>query len=337
MCRLKEYGNCDPETRGQDYCVFHKPGKNEDEAREFYRKLLERFKHRVEMVYDKGEGRVIRRFVFEDELDCRGFVFPEIPGDVDFSFRHAVFKKKACFHSAVFESDVDFTGAVFEGDACFSEATFMGHVDFGGEEEGEYCRFYGLLRFANAEFRKGVSIDLPSECFRLPEAEAEACRVQALSYERELDRSKADEMFVRERRARRRAVVWRAREEFYRSKGLKSKLKAAWSLVKAYASSTIEFLLADMTCRYGTDWKRPIALWVIAVLFLFPLAYWITGGVRVHSFFDYLYFSIVTATTLGYGDLHPVGVGKMIASIEAVYGTFMWAVFLAVFAMKYMR
>ena len=37
------------------------------------------------------------------------------------------------------------------------------------------------------------------------------------------------------------------------------------------------------------------------------------------SYFDYIYFSIVTSTTIGYGDLHPVGtLGKMMVCTQAV-------------------
>lgn len=99
-----------------------------------------------------------------------------------------------------------------------------------------------------------------------------------------------------------------------------------------------EFLFADLTCKYGTDWKRPVFLWMGLVIFVFPVFYALTKSVvPTSSLFDYVYFSIVTATTLGYGDLHPIGVGKVIASIEAIFGMFMWAVFLTVFARKYMR
>jgi len=36
----------------------------------------------------------------------------------------------------------------------------------------------------------------------------------------------------------------------------------------------------------------------------------------------------VTVTTLGYGDFHPIGIGKIFASMEAI--SFMWAVYIAV-------
>ncbi|MEO2152444.1 MAG: potassium channel family protein, partial [Thermococcus sp.] len=102
-----------------------------------------------------------------------------------------------------------------------------------------------------------------------------------------------------------------------------------------------EWLFADLTCKYGTDWKRPIMIWLFIVNILFPVLFFATKSVQglssSLSFLDYEYFSIVTATTLGYGDYHPIGVGRVIASVEALFGMFMWAVFLTVFARKYMR
>ncbi len=37
-------------------------------------------------------------------------------------------------------------------------------------------------------------------------------------------------------------------------------------------------------------------------------------------FLDCLYFSVITITTLGYGDIHPVGIGRVIASLETIVG-----------------
>ncbi len=181
-----------------------------------------------------------------------------------------------------------------------------------------------------------MNIDIPSEWFRHPQAEAEACRVQRISYEKEGKKNDADRMFVRERRALRRAIRFSAKEKLKASKSVKSKLKSILSLIKVYGSSSMEWLIADLTCEYGTNWKRPVLLWVIVVLSS-SLIYWLTHSVpNAYDFLSYLYFSIVTATTLGYGDLHPVGIGRALASAEAIFGTFMWAVFLAVFARKYM-
>jgi len=42
MCKFERYGNCDEETKDQGYCIFHKPNKSEEEAREFYEKFLKK-------------------------------------------------------------------------------------------------------------------------------------------------------------------------------------------------------------------------------------------------------------------------------------------------------
>ena len=55
-------------------------------------------------------------------------------------------------------------------------------------------------------------------------------------------------------------------------------------------------------------------------------------------FVECFYFSIVTAVTPGYGKYELTSwVYQVVASIEAIFGTFMWAAFIATFARKYMR
>jgi len=428
MCKFERYGNCDEETKDQEYCIFHKPNKSEEEAREFYEKFLKKFKPKKEKIwYGLEEIPAEEGLVFEEAVDCRGYVFPEIPEDkIDFSFeasvfrgetsfRDATFEGKAWFKGATFKGEVRFDRATFEEEAWFENATFKGKVTFGratfekwacfagaifegnasfyeatfeeeawfyvatfeGDAEFEGATFEGIadfrfrrmphkykfcskLVFLNTEFRKGVLIDIPSEWFKLPSAEAEACRVQRISYEREGRKDDADRMFVRERRALRKAEVEEAKANVSEVKGelkrlvassprkverVKAELKAWFNLIKATSNyllvkgrSSLEFFIADLTCEYGTNWKRPVISWIFLVFFIFPLLYFILGGItKVSSPLDYLYFSIVTATTLGYGDLQPIGWCRLIASTEAIFGTFMWAVFLVVFARKYMR
>ncbi|AEH24213.1 potassium channel family protein [Pyrococcus yayanosii] len=152
-------------------------------------------------------------------------------------------------------------------------------------------------------------------------------RIARTTWERSGDKEKADEYYYLEMIARREKLL------HHYLRGPKTP-RRIFRLFEVF----FEWLFADLTCKYGTDWRRPVFLWVSLVLGVFPLFYYLTRSVEVtNSFFDYVYFSIVTATTLGYGDLHPVGVGKMIASVEAIFGMFMWAVFLTVFARKYMR
>lgn len=50
-----------------------------------------------------------------------------------------------------------------------------------------------------------------------------------------------------------------------------------------------------------------------------------------------LYTSIITFTTLGYGDIHPIGWSRLFASVEAGLGIIMTALFIFVFTRKMLR
>jgi len=166
------------------------------------------------------------------------------------------------------------------------------------------------------------------ECtFNNPYAEEVFYRLARTSWEKSGDFERADQYYYLEMVAKRKIKA--------------SARRRGWKKLLKKMEILFEWLFADLTCKYGTDWKRPILIWLAAVNVFFPILFFLTGSVRGLSsslgFLDYEYFSIVTATTLGYGDYHPVGVGRAIASVEALFGMFMWAVFLTVFARKYMR
>jgi hypothetical protein len=46
-------------------------------------------------------------------------------------------------------------------------------------------------------------------------------------------------------------------------------------------------------------------------------------------FLNSLYFSVTTATTTGYGDIVPMGISKLIASIESITAFLVFGIFLA--------
>ncbi|WP_457751167.1 potassium channel family protein [Thermococcus sp.] len=190
MCKMAHFENCDPETADQEYCIFHKPNKSEDEAIEFYRKFLERFKPRVEEIEvedDRGQTRKVKRFVFEEPVDARGFVFPEVPDvaieytdeegnewNQKFSFEYAVFKEYASFRHTTFEGESLFSYSQFEGDpqrtgisADFRDATFKKQVDFLGSCS-YILAFSGSTFCHNADFRdiRVTSIHFKETSFR---------------------------------------------------------------------------------------------------------------------------------------------------------------------------
>ncbi|NJA07473.1 two pore domain potassium channel family protein [Methylococcaceae bacterium WWC4] len=82
-----------------------------------------------------------------------------------------------------------------------------------------------------------------------------------------------------------------------------------------------------------------LAIW-LAVTSLFALvmtlgqgvgggALKIDGNVQTFSFFDSLYFCLVTATTVGYGDIVPVGWFKSVATTDAITGIVMAGILVA--------
>jgi hypothetical protein len=50
-----------------------------------------------------------------------------------------------------------------------------------------------------------------------------------------------------------------------------------------------------------------------------------TEGAQI-TIFDSLYFSIITVSSLGYGDYRPVGAGRIVAALEVIYGLFFLAI-----------
>ena len=55
------------------------------------------------------------------------------------------------------------------------------------------------------------------------------------------------------------------------------------------------------------------------------------------SFLDALYFSVVTFTTLGYGDYHAIGYMRYIAAAEAFIGAALTALFTVIVARNIIR
>ena len=110
--------------------------------------------------------------------------------------------------------------------------------------------------------------------------------------------------------------------------------------------------IVDLFCGYGEAPLRIVAISVL-IIFICATAYTFTGlnyqgDILKYSvdntikenfsfFLSCLYYSIVTFTTLGYGDFTPVGVSRAIAAVEAFTGSFTIALFVVVFVKKMTR
>ena len=142
-------------------------------------------------------------------------------------------------------------------------------------------------------------------------------------------------------------IYERSGHYYYREKVVEKKIYRQENKRKYLGS-----LLLDLLCGYG---EKPGRIIFSSLFWIFfnSIMYFILGiergvveiglslqaGVSENAmnFLNCLYFSFVTFTTLGYGDLHPVGITKTFATIEAFTGAFMLALFVLTMGRKMMR
>ena len=106
----------------------------------------------------------------------------------------------------------------------------------------------------------------------------------------------------------------------------------------------LEWFFIQFIFGYGVHPLRLMACW-LGFVGLFAIMYLLWNGIDptasqlqgAATLADYVWFSIATAVTPGYAGYKPTPEFKWIAGLEAIFGTFMWAAFIATFSRKYMR
>jgi hypothetical protein len=101
--------------------------------------------------------------------------------------------------------------------------------------------------------------------------------------------------------------------------------------------------------KISSDYGESLGRWGLAcflVVASFAIAYDGLGAVASSGdsgdkslrLFDYVYFSVITFSTLGYGDLHPVGLmGRALACLEVFGGLIMFGLLLSFVGNRFQR
>ncbi|MCK4613762.1 MAG: pentapeptide repeat-containing protein, partial [Thermoplasmata archaeon] len=133
------------------------------------------------------------------------------------------------------------------------------------------------------------------------------------------------------------------------NKDEKNKNRHYWKCINNYLRDRIKWLIQTLLFKIGAYGEKPfwIAGWGFFIVLIYGFIYLISdsiintiNGVSLENWYDasyYLYFSIVTFTTLGYGDMSPNGGMRLVASSEALIGALMIAYFVVALARKVMR
>ncbi|KYK34291.1 MAG: hypothetical protein AYK18_14330 [Theionarchaea archaeon DG-70] len=271
------------------------------------------------------------------------------------SFDRTIFHEKASFGRATFQ-DASFDGVTFQ-DASFDGVTFQ-DASFDGvtiEKNMEFVfDWVEKLNLANTKFlfRGNITANLAKANFHRAFLENIVfidCKWPEKIYEEihmEDDGLTFKELETIYRNLKqnmqRHGDYDMAGKFFYREmemkkKGSENKMKRAW--LEIY----------NLLAGYGERPERT-AFSSLFTISAFALLYWTTECLQhtvkksienptiYQELKDAIYFSFVTFTTLGLGDISPVNdLGKFLICCEAVIGAFLIALFVVVFARKMMR
>jgi len=298
------------ESSEKGFCILHEAWshKNEEETKKTFYSEIEKGITNFEGCILPGIDLSKRKI--EDVVGI-SFNRAIIKGDINFEgseiggfagFREVKIGGNAWFRNAIIHGDLVFTRATIKGIIWFERTTVDGWTSFDGATM-QSITIYPSVHFTSLSFKYAKIGHLRSE--------EGACRMAKITQERAGDRVLADYHFYREMVAKRKQK----------------------NPIIRFLELFVQYIFG-----YGVHPWRVIATWLVTV-FCLAFVYWMGNGVdAADSFLEHIYFSVVTAATPGYGGYKPApGFYQGLASFEAIFGTFMWAAFIATFARKYMR
>ena len=286
--------------------------------------------------------------------------------NADVILNSSVFCGQTRFASAVFKGQAGFDGCTFEQVASFRKTVFAGNAMFRTVTFNGYCllneaRFHVDARFSNTHFAKGVNFtDVNFQAMADFAGVYSASRLVPMYEGVHFARCTYgdDETFWRfiKRTAQESGHYHLAGESFYNER-----CAYLWRKFRGPGYETLprlkklarhltgirllpELVFGRWLFGYGERPARVLtaSLLVIVLCALFYFAFGSVlyrGTTTAGSFLQSLYFSTITFTTLGFGDLHPEPghLTRYIAMFEALAGACLMALFVVSLAKRYSR
>ncbi len=298
------------------------------------------------------------RTSFKKKAYFRGTIFKR-----DAWFVGTVFKGDADFIRAIIEENANFVGANFEGNTSFDQATFKVDSNFSGTTfKGDISFSYttlvpatmleiklakkGIIKFEytnlenviiDLDLDEGVLIDFTNALLRNTRTKKAQIENHILQEKRK-EFSQAREIYRLLKNNFH--SIGRYSDEgwaFKKEKDMERKSNSHFKTLHKWLWSC--FL--NGLFGYGEQPGKVIISAIIIILiftFLFMssgISNSIIGGSTSKYFLDCAYFSVITFTTLGYGDFRPLeGWGRIFAGTEAFIGALMMALFVYTFARR---
>ena len=315
--------SCGRTLHDDEHCIFHSTDI-ERKKKEFKDEFWQEFERqkKSEKPYD------FKGFVFPDDIS-----FEKVEFEKDASFVHATFSGKADFRSATFSGEAYFMHATFSGRASFGSATFSGEADFrsatfSGEASFELATFSGkvLAGLFEALKNKGITrirkgrYKIKDFRFRLSENIARVYPV--------IDRMTRDALYLDDYKSNYPIIYW-----FWNITadcGRSFLRWAAWSI-------GIALLFALFFCpppAFFGDW------WIGLCDKIGPCFQQTADAYKGEplGFWSSIYFSIVTFTTLGFGDVVTANtMARFLVTLEVILGYVMLGGLISILANKLAR
>jgi hypothetical protein len=292
----------------------------------------------------------------------------------EFLFIDVVFEKECWFENYNFgrnavnfinvkiEKEVSFENTIFDGNVVFNNVnlnTHYGIIDkypfnnsqFNGQKlafhGGSISDIYGIKLSENTNLI--IDKDVQINTLRLGDVtdnvmvnvEKETFLIAKNQANRRGDYKLASEYRYKEREAERKQIIIRFKQQYRQKYKINGKIRwIKYLMSKGYYESYLKLLwnlIAKYTIGYG---EKPTYALISSLLFifLFGIIYYCGDLITDSSFSSSLFFSIVTYTTVGYGNNTPkCALGEIVCSTEMFLGVTFIAIWTATLIRKMIR